>query len=51
MLIQLAEDIRGYVYDVFVTRFDAWRGAIPASSPAGSSSASPSPVPSASTRR
>ena len=24
MLIQLAEDIRGYVYDVFVTRFDAW---------------------------
>ena len=24
MLIQLAEDLRGYVYDVFVTRFDAW---------------------------
>ena len=24
MLIQLAEDVRGYVYDVFVTRFDAW---------------------------
>jgi len=24
MLIQLAADIRGYVYDVFVTRFDGW---------------------------
>ena len=24
MLIQLAADLRGYVYDVFVTRFDLW---------------------------
>ncbi|GJD95620.1 lipid-A-disaccharide synthase N-terminal domain-containing protein [Methylobacterium iners] len=24
MLIQLSEDLRGYVYDVFVTRFDFW---------------------------
>lgn len=24
MLIQLAADIRGYVYDVFVTRMDLW---------------------------
>ncbi|NEU11276.1 hypothetical protein G3T14_03935 [Methylobacterium sp. BTF04] len=24
MIIQLAADLRGYVYDVFVTRFDGW---------------------------
>lgn len=24
MLFQLSEDLRGYVYDVFVTRFDFW---------------------------
>ncbi len=24
MLIQLSEDLQGYVYDVFVTRFDFW---------------------------
>jgi lipid-A-disaccharide synthase-like uncharacterized protein len=24
VLIQLSEDLRGYVYDVFVTRFDFW---------------------------
>ncbi|HEX8416944.1 MAG TPA: lipid-A-disaccharide synthase N-terminal domain-containing protein [Methylobacterium sp.] len=24
MLIQLSQDLQGYVYDVFVTRFDFW---------------------------
>lgn len=24
MLMQLSEDLQGYVYDVFVTRFDLW---------------------------
>ena len=24
MLIQLSQDLQGYVYDVFVTRFDGW---------------------------